>query len=107
MEPFPLWNCSKSKTESCPALWDVHRGGDNPVSPGQVPVSNPSWVAGTGVQQPPWVQQGWGTLSPTPGPWHPPGDTKVPSATTHPISTPQCQQHIWDFRLNPEPLSSF
>lgn len=37
--------------QSCPALWDMHRGGDNPVSPGRVPVPNPSWVAGAGVQQ--------------------------------------------------------
>lgn len=49
-----------------------------------VPVPNPSLVAGP--QHPPWVQQcrGWGgeqdfgTLSPAPGPWHPPGDTQGP-----------------------------
>lgn len=36
MEPFPLWDFLMSK-ESHPALWDMHRGGDNPASLGQVP----------------------------------------------------------------------
>lgn len=52
-------------------------------------------------------EQGCGTLSPLQGPGTPLGMPKVPSATTHPISTHQCQQHIWGFRLNLEPLSSF
>ena len=48
--PVPLGSCKVERgrwslflcviapraRESCPALWDMHRGGDNPVSPGQV-----------------------------------------------------------------------
>lgn len=88
MEPFPWWNCSKSKGRAAQPLGTCT--GEVTTRCPQVECLSltPARQQEQGCSSAGGGEQGCGTLSPSPGPWHPPGDTQSPQWMP-PLTLPQ------------------